>query len=79
MQAITGAVDRFTDEMAGRELLQVFPRLTDKVDVDHVESIDPTTYSIKVLRKDGSEVGKIDLSAGDTQGTVPRAVDTSGL
>lgn len=43
--------------------LQIFPKWIHEA---NVESIDLAAFAFKVLRKDGSEVGKNDLSAGDT-------------
>jgi hypothetical protein len=70
MRVLPGAVERFTDEMVCRKLkeveakpLQIFPKWIHEA---NVESIDLAVFSVKVLRKDGSEVGKNELSAGDT-------------
>jgi len=64
----------FSAEMAMRkvrdlegEFLQSFQRLIRKGDVDYVASIDPSSFSVKLLNKDGTEVDKSELSAGEKQ------------
>ena len=64
----------FSTEMAKRKVLDLenefassFHRLARKEDIDLNASIDPTTFTVTLHRKDGTEIDKDELSAGEKQ------------
>jgi len=64
----------FSSEMAKRKVLDLenefvssFHRLARKEDTDLHASIDPSTFTVTLHRKDGTEIDKDELSAGEKQ------------
>ncbi len=67
-------IDDFIREMTARkikdleaEFIQSFHRLARKEDVDLTAKIDPKKFSVKLLGKNGKEIDKDELSAGEKQ------------
>lgn len=64
----------FSSEMAKRKVLDLenefassFHQLARKEDIDLHASIDPTTFTVTLHRKDGTDIDKDELSAGEKQ------------